>query len=98
MPKGVIWAGVSAGSNQAGVRVTCQAQTASPVGLGWGARRDTQATMHTVTTHSETVRQYSFMLMSLSPPIGPATARRSDRHNRRWYWDHSSSHMDTRSR
>src|SRR5262249_5150398 len=33
MPKGVIWAGSSAGSNQLGLSVTCIAYTSSPEGV-----------------------------------------------------------------
>src|SRR4051812_1032035 len=47
--KGVIWAGVSAGSNQAGTIVTGQAITSSPVGWGWALRPWLQLTINTAT-------------------------------------------------
>src|SRR5437899_12459832 len=38
MPNGVIWAGAVDGSNHVGAMVTCQAMTASPVGVCAAAR------------------------------------------------------------
>src|SRR2546427_11769422 len=38
MPTGVIWAGAVDGSNHVGAMVTCQAMTASPVGVCAAAR------------------------------------------------------------
>src|SRR6266851_5192387 len=71
MPKGVIWAGVSAGSNQAGTIVTGQAITSAPAGWGWALRPWLQATI-TAATVSSMVREYrSFMVMSLPLLLQP---------------------------
>src|SRR5215510_5665456 len=49
MPKGVIWAGVSAGSNQTGTIVTGQAITSAPAGWGWALKLWRHPTRNTAT-------------------------------------------------
>src|SRR5262249_28105841 len=52
MINGVIWAGISAGSNQAGAIVTCRAKTTSP--LGSATTLCTNPTVNATTTHHTT--------------------------------------------
>src|SRR6266542_5840799 len=78
MPKGVIWAGVSAGSNQAGTIVTGQAITTSPAGWGWALRPWLQPTINAATVSSMARESRGFMLHFLmqAPSVrcpGPST-------------------------
>src|SRR5262245_16169419 len=66
MINGVIWAGISAGSNQAGAIVTCRAYTTSP--LGSATTLCTNPTVKATTTHPM-IRQ-AFILAPF--PISPS--------------------------
>src|SRR5262245_48186122 len=56
MINGVIWAGISAGSNQAGAMVTCRAYTISP--LGWATTLCATPTVNATTIHHTTSQAF----------------------------------------
>src|SRR5262249_27996021 len=66
MINGVIWAGISAGSNQAGAMVTCRAKTTSPLGSATTLR--TSPSANATTTH-HTTRQAFIITPSPRLPL-----------------------------
>src|SRR5262245_23355030 len=66
MPKGVICAGVSAGSNQLGAIVTCMAYTSSPVGLDCAWRLWLSPTVHARKPTSRAIRYFTGISFGLS--------------------------------
>src|SRR5215813_12415398 len=70
MINGVIWAGISAGSNHAGAMVTWRAYTTSP--LGWATTLCTTPTVNATTIHHMTSQAFiiaPFRFSSLSPRL-----------------------------
>src|SRR5712691_1094214 len=67
MINGVIWAGISAGSNQAGAIVTCRAKTTSP--LGSATTLCTNPTVSAVITHHTTRQAFIIVPFHISPRL-----------------------------
>src|SRR6266566_7372430 len=67
MINGVIWAGISAGSNQAGAIVTCRAKTTSP--LGSATTLCTNPTVSAVSTHHTTRQAFIIVPFHISPRL-----------------------------
>src|SRR5262245_3677682 len=65
MINGVIWAGISAGSNQAGAMVTCRAYTISP--LGSATTLCTRPTVSATSIHHTTRQTFIIAPFPLSP-------------------------------